>query len=120
MSQHSFRFRKTEHLRSPLDFRRVYDRKCSARDGCMTLFAAANDLPFSRLGLSVSRKVGGAVVRNRWRRLLREAFRLTKHDLPKGLDVILIPRIGTTAALGELKTSIKKLMANLARKLQKP
>jgi len=118
MSQ-PFRFRKVEHLRSPLDFRRVYDQKCSVRDAALTVFGAANDLAWSRLGLSVSRKVGGAVVRNHWRRLLREAFRLTKHDLPKGLDVILIPRAGTVPALEALKTSIRKLMTNLARKLQR-
>ena len=46
-----------------------------------------------RLGVSVSRKVGGAVVRNRVKRLYREAFRLTQHDLPPGVDLVLIPRV---------------------------
>src|SRR5262245_17718114 len=105
----AFRFRKAEHLRSPLDFRRIYDAGCSVRDSLLTIFAGRNDLPHCRLGLSVSRKVGNAVTRNRFRRLLREAFRLTKHKLPPGLDLILIPRTGTTPELEGYKSSVRKL-----------
>ena len=47
-----------------------------------------------RLGLSVSAKVGGAVRRNRLKRLLREAFRLRRSELPKGLDFVAYPRPG--------------------------
>ena len=45
----------------------------------------------TRLGLAVSRRAGNAVVRNRIKRVLREAFRLDREDLPPGLDVIVIP-----------------------------
>jgi RNase P protein component len=51
-----------------------------------------NDLGRRRLGLSVGKKLGGAVVRNRYKRVLREAFRLSQHELPEGYDYILIPR----------------------------
>src|SRR5262249_46308035 len=88
----SLRFRKTEHLRSPQDFQRVYDRKRSVSDDWLIVYGRANDLGYSRLGLSVSRKVGGAVVRNRFRRLYREAFRLTRDQMPAGFGLILIPR----------------------------
>lgn len=114
-----FRLHKKEHLRSPLDFRRVYDLQCSGRDGWVTLFAAANGLSYCRLGLSVSRKVGNAVVRNRFRRLLREAFRLTKQGLPSGHDFILIPRVGAIPTLETFQKSLLKLTASLARKLTK-
>src|SRR5207244_8406954 len=88
----SFAFRPAEHLRRPSDFRRVYERRRSASDGWLIVYACENDLNFLRLGLSVSRKIGPATHRNRLRRLYREAFRLTRHEMPGSLDLVLIPR----------------------------
>ena len=76
----------------PADFRRVYDRRRSVSDDWLIVYACPNGLPHLRLGLSVSRKVGQATHRNRLRRLYREAFRLTRHEMPVGLDLVLIPR----------------------------
>ena len=87
-----YRFRPHEHLRRPVDFKRVYDGRRSASNDFLIVYAAPNGLPHNRLGLSVSRKFGGAVQRNRLRRLYREAYRLTRHQMPTGLDLILIPR----------------------------
>src|SRR6516225_9970348 len=98
----SYRFRPAEHLRRPADFKRVYDRRRSASDGWLIVYACENGLPHLRLGLSVSRKVGQATHRNRLRRLYREAFRLTRHEMPTGLDLILIPRRSEEPALDEL------------------
>src|SRR2546427_5617233 len=88
----SFAFRPEEHLRRAADFRRVYERRRSVSDGWLIVYACENGLPHLRLGLSVSRKVGQATHRNRLRRLYREAFRLTRHEMPIGLDLVLIPR----------------------------
>src|SRR5207253_9192382 len=101
-----FRFRKAEHLRSPVDFRRVYARRCAASDAWLLVQACPNGLAFSRLGLSVSRKYGNAVKRNRLRRLYREAFRLSKHELPTGLDLVLIPRSPNRPALDWLRQAL--------------
>lgn len=115
----SFTFRPAEHLRRPADFRRVYERRRSASDSTLIVYACENGLPYLRLGLSVSRKVGGAVQRNRLRRLYREAFRLTRHEMPTGLDLVLIPRSGAEPALAELLRALPRLVKQVARKLGK-
>src|SRR6266581_1493928 len=100
-----FAFRPAEHLRRPSDFRRVYERRRSASDGWLIVYGCENGLAHLRLGLSVSRKVGQATHRNRLRRLYREAFRLTRHEMPTGLDLVLIPRGPQEPPLQELKRS---------------
>jgi ribonuclease P protein component len=112
-----FGFRRAEHLRSPLDFRRVYERRRSASDRWLIVYACENGLPHLRLGLSVSRKVGQATYRNRLRRLYREAFRLTREAMPTGLDLVLIPRSAEEPTLEQLKKSLPSLVARLARTL---
>lgn len=102
-----------------MDFRRVYDRRRSVSDGWLIIYACENGLPYLRLGLSVSKKIGQAVVRNRFRRLYREAFRLTRVELPIGLDLILIPRSQEEPPLETLKASLIKLVRQLSRKLAK-
>jgi ribonuclease P protein component len=113
----SYRFRPAEHLRRPSEFRRVYERRRSASDGWLIVYGCENGLPYLRLGLSVSRKVGPAVHRNRLRRLYREAFRLTRHTMPVGLDLVLIPRGPNEPPLEELKRSLPRLVHQIARKL---
>ncbi len=113
----SFAFRPAEHLRRPSDFRRVYERRRSASDAWLIVYGCENSLSFLRLGLSVSRKMGPATHRNRLRRLYREAFRLTRHDMAGGLDLVLIPRRPEAPRLQELKHALPKLVREIARKL---
>lgn len=113
-----FRFPKGLRLTTPVEFKRVYDRKRSVSDDRLIVYACENGLPHPRLGLSVSRKVGGAVVRNRYKRLFREAFRLSRHDLPAGVDFVLIPRPRPAPpTLAEVTESLAKLAAQAAAKL---
>jgi len=90
----SFRFPKHLRLRSSADFERVYNRRCRASNRHLLLFGDVNGLEASRWGVSVSRKLGNAVARARLKRLLREAFRLTRSELPPGIDFVAIPRVG--------------------------
>jgi ribonuclease P protein component len=113
----SFAFRPAEHLRLPSEFRRVYERRRSVSDDWLIVYACENGLPHLRLGLSVARKFGKAHRRNRLRRLYREAFRLTRPEMPTGLDLVFIPRRAEHPTLDDLKRALPRLVGQLARKL---
>ena len=116
----SVSFPKTAQLRSSTNFERVYALKCKAADGVLLLFLARNDMATTRIGLSVSKKHGGAVVRNRLKRLLREAFRLERACLPGGLDLIAIPLAADKASLAAYRASITGLVRRLVKRLDQP
>jgi len=116
----SFRLTPQMHLRRPQDFERVYGSGERAGDGHLLVFAFRNKLDVSRAGLSVSKKHGSAVRRNVKRRRLREAFRLLQHDIPIGMDLILIPRQRDDSTLADFQASLKSIANRLARKLFRP
>lgn len=114
-------FPQSHRMKTPAEFKAVYDRKKSASDGLLIVYAGPNGRPHPRLGVSVSRKVGPAHVRNRFKRLFREAFRRAQHDLPPGVDLILIPRPpAKEPTLDYLLVAIPKLAHQAARKLAAP
>ena len=115
----SQRFLACYRLRSGAQFRRAYEEKCSASDAVLLVYATSNEFDYPRIGLSVSRKVGGAVQRNRWKRLLREAFRLSREELPPGIDLVVIPRPGIEPELRSIRQSLTRLARRAAEKLQR-
>lgn len=115
----SARFLQRHRIKSGGDFARAYRRRASVAEGVLVLYGFPNELEHPRLGLSVSRKVGKAVIRNRWKRLLREAFRLELARLPAGIDLIAIPRGPEPPSLAELRALLPRLANRVTRRLAK-
>jgi ribonuclease P protein component len=113
----SLRFPKNHHLRKEADFQRVYAARIYAADDVLVVNGCENGLAHPRLGLSVSRKVGNAVVRNAWKRRIREAFRLAREVLPVGVDFVVRPQKEAILDFHAIVQSLPELAARIARKL---
>jgi len=88
--EHGATFPPARRIRRRPEFQRVYDRGERFRVRLMTVIVLPTESPVSRLGISATRKLGNAVVRNRAKRLLREVFR--RAQVPPALDIVVIPR----------------------------
>jgi len=85
-----FSFPKSRRLVSNRQFKAVLSHGICFSDGLLILYIVRNDCGYPRLGVSVGRSFGDAVVRNRLKRLLREAFRRSQNLLPAGCDYLLM------------------------------
>ena len=84
------RFRPSQHLRRHADFQDVYANGRRVPGKYYTLFSKPNGLSVARLGIAATKRLGGAVVRNRAKRLIREVFR--RNDIAPGFDIVVVPR----------------------------
>ena len=91
--------KREQRLRTPADFRRVRDHAPRGwPHPLLVLYAAPNDLGRTRVGITVSSRVGNAVVRNRVRRRLREALRARLDRLASGRDILVVARPASAEA----------------------
>jgi ribonuclease P protein component len=113
MTRTRTRFRPHERLKDSEAFRRAFQRRRWESDPILAVYGIENGRDHPRLGISVSRKkVRTASDRNRLKRLIREAFRLIKADLPSGIDFVVVPR-----APGATFTMVRQSLADLSGKL---
>ncbi len=114
---HPASFRPHERITDPGVFRRAFERKKSASDGSLIVYGVENGLDHPRLGISASkRKIRKANARNRFKRLVREAFRLSKAELPPGVDLIVVPR-GPGLTFEQASRSLPNLARSVGRRL---
>jgi ribonuclease P protein component len=110
-------FPASRRIKRQLDFAAVFERGKVAADDVLVIHAIrAEDKP-SKIGLSVSKKVGHAPLRNRWKRLMREAFRRNAAQLPNHLWLVIRPRRGAAPDYRAIEQSLLRLARKLERKL---
>lgn len=75
------------------DFQKIYDTGKSYANRQLVMYVSENFSEDTRIGISVSKKVGNSVVRHHMTRLLREVFHLNKQNIRRGLDIIVVVRV---------------------------
>ena len=107
--------KKEFRLRKQKDFENVFNRGVYFSEKFLILKAVENNLPFSRFGFVVSKKISKkAVERNRVKRLMSESIRLSQEEIKPGFDVVFVSRSGI---VGESLEEVKEPMENLLKKL---
>lgn len=116
----SYSFRKEERLCKRTDFEFVLKNGRMSRNSILKVIAVPNGLDRTRMGIITGKRFGNAVRRNRVKRVIRESFRLAKHDIPKGLDIVVIPlREKEESTLDSTRHSLVKLVTRVAAELER-
>jgi len=100
-------------LKKNAEFRAVYRKGKSFSNNLLVLYVYRNKKSINRLGISVSKKVGKSVIRNRIKRLIKENFRLNIEEIKVGYDLVFIAR---NLSKGKNYVEIENSMKNLIKK----
>lgn len=104
---------KRERIKKNSQFRYIYKKGKSIVDDKLVVYVFRNNMNINRIGISVSKKVGKSVTRNRVKRLIRESYRLNKDNIKKGYDFVFVVRVRAATAT---YNQIEKSLLNLLRK----
>lgn len=106
--------KRTVSIKHNHEFRRLYNKGKSAVSPCLAIYCRKNRRPDNRLGLTVGTKLGKAVVRNRVRRRLREAYRVNEDRFAPGWDIVVVARVRAAhIRYRELERSLLQLAGRL-------
>lgn len=101
----------TESLKKKCEFRIVYSKGKPIANRLLVMYVLPNGLTYNRLGISVSKKVGNSVVRNKVTRRIRESYRLSESRTAAGSDIIIIARTSAnTATYAGIDKALRQLM----------
>ena len=106
--------RFSHSLKDNSQFRRLYAKGKSAANGYLVIYWRKNNLEENRIGYTVSKKLGHAVVRNKVRRRLREIYRLHEEEFLSGRDLVVVAR---SRAVGVPYAKLEQAFLSLAGKL---
>jgi len=111
------KFPKSDRVLKRYGFRRVYEQGRKIQSGLFTAFLVANQTGSPRIGITVTRKIGNSVERNRARRLLREAFRKNKWLARTGVDIVInVKRTLIEAGYREVEAELIALLKRAGEK----
>ncbi|RBP36693.1 ribonuclease P protein component [Garciella nitratireducens] len=104
----------TYSLKKNQEFKKIYREGKSYVNGLLVIYYLPNQKNYNKLGLSVSKKVGNSVIRNRVKRRIRESYRLNEEKIKKGYDMVIISRVKANQADFQ---SIEKALIHLLKKV---
>ncbi|MSR18956.1 MAG: ribonuclease P protein component [Phycisphaerales bacterium] len=110
------RFPRTSRIRASCDFKRAFAARLFEDVGFAIIHGTPNGLATSRIGFAVSRRVGIAPVRNRLKRMMREVFRTSSAELPRGFDIVVLARAHPALSLAEYRERLLRAVSLLARR----
>jgi len=116
------RFGKRDRVKSGDDFTEIIRGGAFAADEVLVVNVRRRDVEkaasFSRIGITIPKKTGPAVVRNRWKRWIREAFRTQRHQIPVGLEIIVRPKRDAVGSFEAIAKSLPAAVRRASRKLK--
>jgi len=105
--------KKVISLKNSREFSQVYNHKESLANKYLVMYILPNDQMYSRIGISVSKKVGNSVVRHRIKRLIKESYRLNIDKIASGYDIVVVARY---SAKGKSFIEIESAFLHLCHK----
>ncbi|MEM9827460.1 MAG: ribonuclease P protein component [Planctomycetota bacterium] len=104
-------FRKRDRIVRDVDFAEIIRHGGVAANGVLVAFVRRREAGAPvRMGVTIPKKTGNAVVRNRWKRWIREAFRDCRGDLEPGYDIVLRPKKGAQGSWSAIRRGMPKLI----------
>ena len=114
LARHGLTFPREARLARKSEFDAVYSTGKRRSNSHFAVFVRANERPLSRFGFSIKKTLGGAVVRNRMRRRLREMVRCHREEIPAGWDIVIHPKPSVAKApFAALTAELLRLLKSL-------